>query len=1024
MQARRSKKLAIACTQVSFGQRTSEFQAMTQAPHQFAHPIFDPMAKLLPEATALAHLIARARLPTQLEAPIERETAALAARLREGAARRLGVETFLAEFELSTAEGVALMCLAEALLRIPDKATIDALIGDKLGGADWDKHLGRADSVMVNASAWGLALTGRFLEWTGGTQGGAGDLLRRTMSRLGAPVLRRAIETAMRIMGQQFVMGETIDAALARAASAPSHHRHSFDMLGEAARTEDDAERYQASYAAAIAAIGARCKGKDPTRNPGISVKLSALHPRYEPAQRKRVMAELLPRIRSLAHDAAKAGINFTVDAEEADRLVLSLELFEALARDPALAGWDGLGLAVQAYQKRALGTVEWLVDLARVTKRRLMVRLVKGAYWDSEIKWAQERGLSDYPVFVRKPATDLSYRACAVAMLAAKDAIYGQFATHNPRTAAEIRAFAQDRDDYEFQKLHGMGDELYDTIGASARVRVYAPVGAHRDLLPYLVRRLLENGANTSFIHQIKDANIPLDEIVADPERAMAKNAVPVVRPPALFVDRKNSAGYDLADDAVRADLVAAIGAHRVDSIDEVLPVAEAVQAAAGAFPTWSQTPVGTRSEILERAADAFEANGKELIAGIVREGLRTIPDAVSELREAVDFLRYYAIDARRVCAPLALPGPTGESNTLSVSGRGVFACISPWNFPLAIFTGQIAAALAVGNTVVAKPAPQTPRIAARVVALLHAAGVPSDALISVQGGPEIGAALVADPKIAGVAFTGSTATAQAINRALAAKDGPIVPLIAETGGVNAMIADSSALTEQLVNDAIVSAFQSAGQRCSALRVLFVQEDAADRTIAMLKGAMAELELGDPGDPATDIGPVIDAAAKATLDAYLVTNRTRTLAQTKPATIVGNFVQPTLIETTLAQAPIREVFGPILHLVRWRSSDLDSVLEAISRTGYGLTFGIHSRLESFQARVRARVGAGNIYINRSIIGAVVGVQPFGGHGLSGTGPKAGGPNYLPRFACETTLSINTAAIGGDVALMARGPQG
>jgi RHH-type proline utilization regulon transcriptional repressor/proline dehydrogenase/delta 1-pyrroline-5-carboxylate dehydrogenase len=976
--------------------------------------------KLLPEETALNRLAATAALPLALAEKVTREALDLAERLRADNGKRLGVETFLAEFELSTAEGVALMCLAEALLRIPDTATIDALIGDKLGAPDWDKHLGHADSVLVNASAWGLALTGRFLDWTGDKQGGAGDLLRRALGRLGAPVLRRAIEAAMRIMGQQFVMGETIGAALSRAAQAPAHHTHSFDMLGEAAKTADDAKRYFASYQAAIAAIASKATGSDPRRNPGISVKLSALHPRYEPALRTRAFDELLPRLSALAEQAAQARINFTVDAEEADRLVLSLELFEALTQNRKLDGWDGLGLAVQAYQKLATDVCAWLGDLARDTRRRFMVRLVKGAYWDSEIKWAQERGLSDYPVFVRKPATDLSYRACAIRLLAAKGAIYSQFATHNPRSALEILALADGREDFEFQKLHGMGDALYDALGSRARVRVYAPVGAHRDLLPYLVRRLLENGANTSFIHQIKDKDVPLTDIVADPETALARTTKPVRLPAAMFADRKNSAGYDLADNATRDELVATINALNLGPAPAETPVAAAIDAASQGFAVWSKRAIADRAAILERAADLFETNGKELIAAIVREGFRTIPDAVSELREAVDFLRYYANEARRVCTPQTLPGPTGERNTLTLGGRGVFACVSPWNFPLAIFTGQIAAALAVGNSVVAKPAPQTPRVAAQAIALLHEAGVPPDVLRLVIGGPATGAALIADPRIAGVAFTGSTATAQTINRALAAKNGPIVPLIAETGGVNAMIADSSALTEQLVNDAIVSAFQSAGQRCSALRVLFVQDDAADRTITMLKGTMAELRLGDAGNPATDIGPVIDAEAKAKLDAYLAENRARIVAQSTNVP-PGNFVPPTLMEVPLAQAPTREIFGPILHLVRWRHDRLNGVLATIAGTGYGLTLGIHSRLESFHARVRDALSMGNIYVNRSTIGAVVGVQPFGGHGLSGTGPKAGGPNYLARFGVETTLSVNTAAVGGDVALMAGG---
>jgi RHH-type proline utilization regulon transcriptional repressor/proline dehydrogenase/delta 1-pyrroline-5-carboxylate dehydrogenase len=996
--------------------------------------------KLAPESQVLSALAGIARFADPAARRIDAKALDLAAALRAAGTKGLGVETFLAEFELSTAEGVALMCLAEALLRIPDAATIDALIGDKLGTADWDRHLGRADSVLVNASAWGLALTGRFVEWTGRDEGGAGDLLRHVAGRLGAPVVRRAIEAGMRIMGQQFVMGETIAAALARAAKAGPGYRHSFDMLGEAARTGEDAARYFDAYRDAIAAIAGKCVGRDPRTNPGISIKISALHPRYEPAKRPRLDAELRPRLLALARQSAEAGINMTVDAEEADRLVVSLELFAGLARDPALAGWDGLGLAVQAYQKRAVGVVDWLASLARDAHRRLMVRLVKGAYWDSEIKWAQEKGLADYPVFVRKPATDLSYRACAMRMFAAGDAIYGQFATHNPRSALEILEMAGGRTDFEFQKLHGMGDALYGelarSLGDRFAVRVYAPVGSHRDLLPYLVRRLLENGANTSFIHQIADPAIPLAGIVADPAAALSDTAPPVRLPGALFADRTNAAGIDLADDTARAEIVARIAADRAaarsgssrEPADPARAVGDmpqdgsaetraAIGRAVGAFAEWRRLPAAARAGRLEKAADLFEANRLEFLSLVVREGGRTIPDALSELREAVDFLRYYAVRARTDFAPAVLPGPTGERNTLALEGRGVFACISPWNFPLAIFTGQVAAALAAGNTVVAKPAPQTPLTARRAVGLLHAAGVPVDALVLVAGGPATGAALVEDPRIAGVAFTGSTATAKRIQRALAAKEGPIVPLIAETGGINAMIADSSALTEQLVADVVASAFQSAGQRCSAVRTLYVQEDAADRTIAMLAGAMAELQIGDPADPATDIGPVIDAAAKAKLDGYLAAHRGRVLAGGGRVPAVGHFVAPVALDA----APQAEIFGPVLHVVRWQSDRLGDVLDAVAETGYGLTLGIHSRIESFQRRVRARLSVGNVYVNRSTIGAVVGVQPFGGHGLSGTGPKAGGPNYLPRFAVETTLSINTAAIGGDVALMASG---
>jgi RHH-type proline utilization regulon transcriptional repressor/proline dehydrogenase/delta 1-pyrroline-5-carboxylate dehydrogenase len=1008
--------------------------------------IKDIPAALGPKLAGEAEVLERLRAVTLPPAArIDEEAQDLAAELRARTPKQVGVESFLAEFDLSTNEGVALMCLAEALLRIPDAATIDALIGDKLGTADWDKHLGHADSVLVNASAWGLALTGRFVEWTGRESGGAGDLMRRTLGRLGAPVLRRAIEAAMRIMGQQFVMGQTIEAALARAGEAGPGYRHSFDMLGEAARTQEDAERYFRSYSAAIAAIAGACKGKDPRANPGISVKLSALHPRYEPTKRGRVNAELVPKVAALALQAAEAGINFTIDAEEADRLVISLEILASLAGDKRLAGWDGLGLAVQAYQKRALGTVGWVADLARASGRRFMVRLVKGAYWDSEIKWAQEKGLADYPVFVRKAATDLSYRACAARLLEAKDLIFGQFATHNPRTALEVLALANGRTDFEFQKLHGMGDGLYDLLekrlGERFSTRVYAPVGAHRDLLPYLVRRLLENGANTSFIHQVADADIPLARIVADPAGALAATTPSVQLPGALFADRANARGMDLADDELRGRIVARVAADRkaasagriVEPANPTQPVGDVrvanaadvaaeIGAAATGFAGWSRTPVAERAAVLERAAGLFEAHDLELMSLVVREGGRTIPDALSELREAVDFLRYYAVRARHDCAPTQLPGPTGERNTLALEGRGVFACVSPWNFPLAIFVGQIAAALAAGNTVVAKPAEQTPLTAARAVALLHAAGVPAAALRLLAGGRETGAALIADPRIAGVAFTGSTATAKSIHRALAAKDGPIVPLIAETGGVNAMIADSSALTEQLVNDTLISAFQSAGQRCSALRVLFVQEDAADRTIEMLRGAMAELVIGDPADPATDIGPVIDASAKRMLEAYIDENQAHVVARAAlPRGLAGHFVAPVAIEVKLAAAPTREIFGPVLHVVRWKADELDAVLAAVAATGFGLTLGIHSRIDGFQRRIATSLPVGNVYVNRSTIGAVVGVQPFGGQGLSGTGPKAGGPHYLPRFATEKTVSINTAAVGGDVALMASG---
>ena len=855
-------------------------------------------------------------------------------------------------------------------------------------------------------------------------------------------------------MGQQFVFGESIEAALRRTSDQPAHYRFSFDMLGEAALSAADADRFAHAYASAIAALARVRRSEWPADNDGISIKLSALHPRYEEAQRARVMKELLPTLASLARSAREAALPFTIDAEEADRLVLSLDLFEQLARDPALAGWDGLGLAVQAYQKRAVAVIDWLDEMARDTRRRFMVRLVKGAYWDSEVKVTQERGFSDYPVFTRKPVTDLSYRAAAARILKASDRLYGQFATHNPRTVLEVLALAGAEPRYEFQKLHGMGDVLYELIaerlGPERRVRVYAPVGAHNELLPYLVRRLLENGANTSFVHQVVDETLPLERIATEPGRLLTMISRPVARPPLLFSDRVNSAGLDLSDRAVLNTLVARIGADRaavprsaprhepadrdvpLDSVAEsdVADVADAVARANAAFVTWSRRSAIERATILETASDLFERERLALISLIVREGGRTLPDALAEVREAVDFLRYYAARARADFAgAMHLPGPTGERNTIALGGRGVFACISPWNFPLAIFTGQIAAALAAGNTVVAKPAEQTPLTAARAVALLHEAGVPSDALGLVCGeGAIVGGALVADPRIAGVAFTGSTETAKLIQRALAVEARPIVPFIAETGGINAMIVDSSALVEQVTRDVVVSAFNSAGQRCSALRVLYLQREIADAIEEKLAGALAELRLGDPADPATDIGPVIDADAAQILtrkaEAMLSRGRLIGRASASFGLDRGSFVAPQAIAVTLDDAPTKEIFGPILPVVRYDGDELDALFARIRATGYGLTLGIHSRITAFQRQLADALPAGNVYINRSMIGAVVGVQPFGGTGLSGTGPKAGGPFYLHRFARETTVSENTAAIGGDLALMAETTQG
>ena len=986
-------------------------------------------AKLRPEREAIAELRQLWPLDARREARIAERATQLARQIRDGRHEHVGVETFLTEFGLSSAEGMALMCLAEALLRIPDSDTVDALIHDKLSSAAWDAHVGHGESLLVNASIWALVLTGRVLEWQGAPDSALG-LLRRAAARVGEPIIRTAFERAMFVLGQQFVMGETIRAALDRAAEAPAGYRHSFDMLGEAAKTAADAERYFQDYEQAITAIGRRISGADPVSSPGISVKLSALHPRYEPAKRERVMRELLPRLRHLALKAKAAGIGLSIDAEEADRLALSLELFATVARDPALAQWDGLGLVVQAYQKRAPLVIDWAAELAAATNRRLMLRLVKGAYWDSEVKWAQERGLPDYPVFTRKVASDLCYDVCADKLLAAGQRVYPQFATHNPRSVATVLELAGDRRDFEFQKLHGMGDVLYailrERLPEDLAVRVYAPVGKHRDLLPYLVRRLLENGASASFIHQIADPAIPIDTIVAPPaELLLRPEPQPLPRPPEIYPERRNAIGLDLADARVLAEISAAVPEALPRAPGPVKDPSALVARAVAAQRSWGETPVARRAEILEAAAALLEQHHLELVGLCVREGGKTIPDAVSELREAVDYCRYYALQALKLFGPpVRLPGPTGERNTLGWKPRGPFACISPWNFPLAIFLGQATAALAAGNAVIAKPAEQTPVIAARAVALLHQAGVPRDVLqLAVGEGATVGGALVADPRIAGIAFTGSTEVARSIAQSLAARDGPIVPLIAETGGINAMLVDSSALPEQVVTDVLASAFQSAGQRCSALRVLFLQEEAAERVLPMLAGALAELQLGDAADPATDVGPVIDAEAKQGLDLAIAQLRLhgRLIAETPlpPELPDRPFVAPVAVEVPLAQAPQREVFGPLLPVVRYRAEALDQVIAAINATGYGLTLGIHSRIDRFAREIIDRTAVGNVYVNRSMIGAVVGVQPFGGHGLSGTGPKAGGPHYLQRFATEVTISVNTAAIGGDVALVA-----
>jgi RHH-type proline utilization regulon transcriptional repressor/proline dehydrogenase/delta 1-pyrroline-5-carboxylate dehydrogenase len=869
----------------------------------------------------------------------------------------------------------------------------------------------------------------------------------------------------MRLMGNHFVLGETIDAALDRAGThAGGAPRYSFDMLGEGARTAADAQRYFDSYAAAIAAISRTAGDQRLPDRPGISVKLSALHPRYEAVSRTRVLTELVPRLAALARMAKAANLNFTIDAEEADRLELSLDVVAATVSDPALAGWDGFGLAIQAYQKRADAVIDHVDALARTLDRRLMVRLVKGAYWDTEIKRAQERGLDDYPVFSRKAMTDLNYVACARKLLGLRPRLFPQFATHNALTAATIIELAGGSEaeaaSFEFQRLHGMGEELYAQLASDRpeiACRTYAPVGSHRDLLAYLVRRLLENGANSSFVAIVADTSVPDARLLKRPAEIIGDATyarhprLPLPRD--LFEpQRENSRGVEFGDRVALDTLLTAIAAEqatvtasplidgaptagaaqrRVSPIDPALVVGDAVDAtaaiasravvaAASGFARWSSTPANTRAAALEGAAERLENNRASFIALLQREGGKTLDDAVAEVREAADFCRYYAAEGRKLFGePATLPGPTGESNTLRLRGRGVFVAISPWNFPLAIFLGQITAALMAGNTVVAKPAEQTPLIAFEAVRLLHAAGISPDALQLVPGEGAIGAALVANPAIAGVVFTGSTEVGRTINRALAAKHGPIVPLIAETGGINAMIADATALPEQVADDVITSSFRSAGQRCSALRLLFTQDDVADRMIEMIAGAADQLRIGDPRDPATHVGPVIDAAAKQTLDAHIAAMKTSARVHYAGTAPPGNYVAPHVFELRDARELTAEVFGPILHVVRYRASELERVLGAIASTGYGLTLGIHSRIEDTADTIIRRLQVGNVYVNRNMIGAVVGVQPFGGFGLSGTGPKAGGPHYLARFATEQTVTINTAAAGGNAALLA-----
>lgn len=984
------------------------------------------------------------------------------------------MESFLQEFGLTNKEGLALMCLAEALLRVPDAETADALIAEKIGSGAWAEHAWKSDNWLVNASTLGLMLTGSILKVEGAAQSNPGEYFKQLAGRLGEPVIRTATRRAMRILGEQFVLGRTIESAIKRGRAWKTYGAvkplFSFDMLGEGARTDADALRYHQKYLDAIKAVGTKRQDGTVEHVDGISIKLTALHPRYLAVKEAQVMAELYPRVLEQAQAAKSMDVGFNLDAEESDRLVIQLKVFERLARDPSLAGWEGLGIVIQAYQKRARSVLAKLVELGRDCGRRFHVRLVKGAYWDTEIKLAQTNGEPDFPVWTTKPATDLNYLACARVMLSAGDAIYPQFATHNAHSLCAVREIARElgNEAYEFQRLHGMGEPLYAAAAEAypdlGAVRVYAPVGSHEDLLPYLVRRLLENGANTSFVHAFLDEAVPAEDVATGPfHAAETLDRHPFIPLPSQLygADRLNAAAVDLTQHAVRdrlakaqdafdagapylcgplidGDALTEAGESVSSPVDDQFTVStlteaseadvtRAYEAARTAQPEWNARGGKARAEILRKMADALEADTDRLLALMVRETGKTLLDGVAEVREAVDFLRYYAVEAEtKFESATRLPGPAGETNHLTLAGRGVFVCISPWNFPLAIFTGQVAAALAAGNTVLAKPAEQSPLIAFEAIKLYQKAGLPEGVLHLLPGDGKIGAALTHLPGVDGVAFTGSTEVARIINRTLAAKDGPIVPLIAETGGLNGLFVDTSALTEQVIDDAILSAFGSAGQRCSALRVLVIPEETADLLIAGLKGAMDELVLGDPADPATDVGPVIDSEAYYMLCAHLedMQDKARVLHRApldESWASRGRFFAPALVEIESLDQLTEEKFGPIMHVLRYKRADLPAIARQLASKGYGLTLGVHTRLDRFVSDVRSAVPAGNCYVNRTITGAVVGVQPFGGEGLSGTGPKAGGPHYIYRFAAEHTVTVNISAQGGDPELLSLG---
>lgn len=982
----------------------------------------------------------------------------------------VGIDAFLQQYSLETQEGIILMCLAEALLRIPDAATADALIQDKLSGAKWDEHMSQSDSTLVNASTWGLMLTGKIVTLDKNIDGKPSSLLSRLVNRMGEPVIRQAMLAAMKIMGKQFVLGTCIKDGLKNSeANRKIGYTHSYDMLGEAALTKADADKYFEEYSSAIAALGSQSYDESKAPRPTISIKLSALHPRYEVANEDRVLSELYNTLIKLIQQGRELNVGISIDAEEMDRLELHLKLFQKLYNSDAAKGWGLLGIVVQSYSKRGLAVLCWLTRLAKDQGDEIPVRLVKGAYWDSELKWAQQAGEGGYSLFTRKAGTDVSYLASARYLLsdATRGAIYPQFATHNAQSVAVIMDMAGDRQ-YEFQRLHGMGQELYDTLIAecpSTRIRIYAPIGEHKELLPYLVRRLLENGANTSFVHKLVDPKVAIETLVVHPLTTLQKYKTlsnnKIVQPADIFgSSRKNSKGLNMniisesepffaaldkfkdtnwnAGPLVNGELLSGETNEIVSPFDTSKVVGKLAfannqaieQALAGAdkaFPSWCKTPVEERASALQKLADLLEENREELIVLCTREAGKSIQDGIDEVREAVDFCRYYAVQAKKMMAkPELLPGPTGELNELFIQGRGIFVCISPWNFPLAIFIGQVAAALAAGNTVVAKPAEQTSIVGFRAVQLAHEAGIPKEVLQFLPGtGATVGAAITSDERIGGVCFTGSTGTAKLINRTLAMREGAIIPLIAETGGQNAMVVDSTSQPEQVVHDVVDSSFTSAGQRCSALRVLFLQEDIADRVLEVMKGAMDELTIGDPSSVKTDVGPVIDATAQANLNAHIdhikqVGTLLKQLDLPK-GTENGHFVAPTAVEIDSIKVLEKEHFGPILHIIRYKAADLNKVIDEINSTGFGLTLGIHSRNEGHALEVASKVNVGNVYINRNQIGAVVGVQPFGGQGLSGTGPKAGGPHYLTRFITEKTRTNNITAIGGNATLLSLG---